>query len=653
MFLALSLLVLFVLLSVSDGSDAEEFEVDGICYDIVDGEATITGTSIELLSNFVFPDYISYSGLNVPVKAIEAGSFVDTTVLNGTIILPGTLEIIMPNSFSNCVGLTSIGIQSGYLSSSSFTNCNDLLNIDIGPNVKYVSGVFFNCYNVESIFFNSSFVTNYEKSLFSTLGSDNDISVTIGDSVTSLNPSIFYGLVNVSIHDGSLGTELVSIGPNVFKNCTFVSGTNTLTINKKVSNIDENAFSNCSNLLELIVVPENTYFSSKNGALYSVNGVNKTLIKVPDLKTGHFVISDVTNRIVDTSFDNCNYITTVSIPSSITTIPLNSFREMEHLEKILVSSDNSVYYDVDGVLCLKDSCKLICFPRNNQNTSYVVPNSIKELSNSSFFRSNLLVNLTIGDHIEHVESNLIVHCSKLRNIYYNSPSSASYLVENSGDDGGYSIYFGDGIRKITTNTIKNDSKLKKIYVNSNPTFFESNSFDNCSSLIEVYFTENLRLLPSNTFANCTNVKTITVPIEYSTKLISAFTESTSVERIVFLGGSSGTGSDINESNRLWAPHFTTSNVRIELSNGVKRLDYSMFAGCYNITELGEIPDSVSYIEDGCFRDTSLTSISVSLNNTTYSSKDGCLFSKLGDIVYWCPGSETTHYFDLELSKVAP
>ena len=294
MFLALSLLVLFVLLSVSDGSDAEEFEVDGICYDIVDGEATITGTSIELLSNFVFPDYISYSGLNVPVKAIEAGSFVDTTVLNGTIILPGTLEIIMPNSFSNCVGLTSIGIQSGYLSSSSFTNCNDLLNIDIGPNVKYVSGVFFNCYNVESIFFNSSFVTNYEKSLFSTLGSDNDISVTIGDSVTSLNPSIFYGLVNVSIHDGSLGTELVSIGPNVFKNCTFVSGTNTLTINKKVSNIDENAFSNCSSLTSITIPSSvttigNNAFDGCSITSLAITGTGEMKILIFHPKMVHYI----------------------------------------------------------------------------------------------------------------------------------------------------------------------------------------------------------------------------------------------------------------------------------------------------------------------------------------------------------------------------
>ena len=118
-------------------------------------------------------------------------------------------------------------------------------------------------------------------------------------------------------------------------------------------------------------------------------------------------IPDGVTIIGDSSFYACKKLSSIGIPVSVTSIGSNafslcytltdifipanvesmvySFENCVNLKSIIVDENNQYFSNDDyGVLFDKDKTILIKYPAGNTRTNYIVPNSVIQISDSSF-----------------------------------------------------------------------------------------------------------------------------------------------------------------------------------------------------------------------------------------------------------------------------
>jgi len=144
-------------------------------------------------------------------------------------------------------------------------------------------------------------------------------SVVIGDSITSIDSWTFGHCINLT--EVNIPNSVVSIGYYAFSGCNNLK---EITIPKSVLSVGR--FGN--NSLETIYVDaDNPNYSSTDGILY--NKLQDTLICCPEKKRGAIIIPNTVKTIEENAFYHCIYLTTVTIPNSVTSIKNYAFADFK------------------------------------------------------------------------------------------------------------------------------------------------------------------------------------------------------------------------------------------------------------------------------------------------------------------------------------
>ena len=168
-------------------------------------------------------------------------------------------------------------------------------------------------------------VTTIGESAFS--GCSNITSVEISNSVTSIGKSAFYGC-NITQID--IPNSITEIGETAFWNCTNL---NSINIPESVISIGAFAFSGCRALTSVSVDSNNKKYDSRNNCNAIIETSTNTLIA----GCQNTIIPDDITRIGG-AFDDCDNLTTIEIPSSITEIQLRAFMSCDQLTSITLPS---------------------------------------------------------------------------------------------------------------------------------------------------------------------------------------------------------------------------------------------------------------------------------------------------------------------------
>jgi len=128
------------------------------------------------------------------------------------------------------------------------------------------------------------------------------------------------------------------------------------------------------------------------------------------------IISTGITEIGNYAFSECNNLKEVVIPDSVTKIATRAFSDSEGLMSILVSEDNAMFSQVEGVLFNKDKTILVTYPAGAEKSVYTVPDTVVEIGPCAFWNSQNLQAIVFPDTLEVIRESAFQNCKQITSV---------------------------------------------------------------------------------------------------------------------------------------------------------------------------------------------------------------------------------------------
>lgn len=186
-------------------------------------------------------------------------------------------------------------------------------------------------------------------------------------------------------------------------------GVDVINVGRNIQKLNSKAFYYMSERIRFVVDANNQYFkSTADGALYSkdmkilysatslndIFVIPNTVEEIADFAFGHTEIKEVSfeensnlTKIGEYAFSSCTQLQSISLPSSVTSIPASAFANTFAVNSITVETGNENFVVEDGILYeLTEGVKtnLLLVAKNDERTSIVVASSIIKTNSYAF-----------------------------------------------------------------------------------------------------------------------------------------------------------------------------------------------------------------------------------------------------------------------------
>lgn len=211
------------------------------------------------------------------------------------------------------------------------------------------------------------------------------------------------GFSVVEIADG-----VKEIGENAFYRSSTL---NSVKIGKSVTSIERRAFSECPALTS-VTLGENLKFI-KTSAFENCTALSN-------------IVLPSSLQVIDSRAFYNTALVSVSVPSSVVNIGEDAFEWIYALKEIKVDEANTVYSDIDGVLCSKTKTVLFRYP-NSKGKTYTVPNTIKKIYDHAFSNCRDLETVVFPASVISFESEIFWGNSNLKSITFLNPEPVNLV----------------------------------------------------------------------------------------------------------------------------------------------------------------------------------------------------------------------------------
>ena len=160
--------------------------------------------------------------------------------------------------------------------------------------------------------------------------------VVLEEGVTSVGKFAFHRAESLS--EVVLPGSLTRIGDASFSGC---SGLASITLPVQVQSVGISNFCTCRSMTEILVDPDNEYFCSIGGALYSKDG--SALIEYPGGRAGEFVVPANTTEIAASALAGAEAVTEVTLPAQMVKIGDKAFEKCSGLNTIRFSGNAPLF----------------------------------------------------------------------------------------------------------------------------------------------------------------------------------------------------------------------------------------------------------------------------------------------------------------------
>ena len=477
-----------------------------------------------------------------------------------------------------------------------------------------------------------------------------------GTEATLRNAANYTGSVTIPAtvtYDG-VTYSVTKIGDNAFSYCF---GLTSVTIPNSVTTIGSSAFSYCSGLTSVTIPNSVTligggafsgtawYDNQPDGLVYAgkvAYGYKGTMPENTSIS-----LEEGTLSIAEYAFAYCTGLTSVTIPSSVTSIGRGAFEGTTWFNN---QPDGLVYagkvaYGYKGTMPENTSISIVegtlgvaqeAFAYCAGLTSVTIPNSVTEIGWSAFSGCSGLTSVTIGNSVTSIGYYAFSYCRGLTSVTI--PNSVTSIGEAAFacSTGLTSVTIPSNVKKIGINAFRECSGLTSVTVPNSVTEIGNYAFSGCSGLTDVCcYAEDVPTTSNNAF-NVSPISTATLHVPAAS--ISAYkaTEPWSgfgtIKAIVdenVISGScgenlnfslnletgvlsiTGTGAMDNYNSNNSAPWYSKRSYikTVNIADGVTSIGSYAFLSSKNLTSVS-IPNSMTSIGDWAFKNSSLTSVTI-------------------------------------------
>ncbi len=590
------------------------FEEESFQYEIVDGEATITGYTGDS-AYVVIPNTLG----GVPVTSIREHAFGGCAMER--VVIPESVTEIGDYAFNWCVNLTRVKIPSNVYSigESAFSSCNALWDVEISEGVKFVGEYAFSGCSVTSI--------------------------KIPSSVKSIGDFAFQYCSNLRDVEISEGVE--SIGEGAFAYCDLW----TIEIPSSVLSIGSGPFAWCDVLSNIVVAAGNPNYYVKDDCLIEkitgkliqgcchvstipngVTSIGKHAFSGNDVLTTLVIPSGVV-EIEEGAFSNCIELTSIEIPSSVAKIGYSAFYNCFNVTNITVAPGNINYYVKGGCLVETETGIL----RKGCNISkIVIPDGVTEIEDYAFEQCRALTSVIFSSTVKVIGTSAFSSCSELTSVEI--PSSVTEIGDFAfgNNDSMVNVKLSEGLTTIGEYAFVNCPGLTSIEIPSSMTEIGERAFAYCSGLTSIEIPLSVTTIGYHAFDGCESLTDIYClayeqPYGWSSEWLGdceatvhwnlyedGVFQYTVINDNAVVVNYIGNGEDVSIPATLdgypvtaigeRAFHKCTGLTSVVIPDRVTSIGKSAFAGCENLKKIN-IPANVTEIEDYAFEEcTGLTSV---------------------------------------------
>ena len=525
-------IVLLMSLLLPATSQAYDFEVDGIYYDINGNEATVARSpNYNYSGDVVIPSSVTYQGTTRTVTAIGNRAFVGCYV--SSVSMPNTILEIDERAFYYCENLTSVTIPNSVVTigQMAFYYCPAMTSAIIGNSVTTIGAyAFYFCENLTNLTLSNSVTTIGDYAF----GSDRSLtSVSIPASVTTIGSNAFTGcsgLERVEITDlaawcnidfGSINANPLYYAQHLYMNGSEVTN---LTIPNTITQIKKYAFRGCLGLTSVTIPYGVTVINS-----YSFTECrNLTSVNIPNsvTKIGYY------------AFSECNSLQSIMIPASVTSIESGAFDATWTVESIVVNSDNPVYDSRDNCNAiietatntLIEGCKNTVIPNTVTTIAYLafsyrysltsinIPNSVTTIESQAFLLCTGLTSFHVPASVVEIGAGAFQGCSSLTNLtvasdnpVFDSRDNCNAVIETATDMlvvGCQSSFVPNTVKKIGAYAFNECKHLTVMDIPDGVTSIGQSAFEECEELRSLYIPATVTEIGNWAFADCMSLNEV-------------------------------------------------------------------------------------------------------------------------------------------------
>lgn len=344
------------------------------------------------------------------------------------------------------------------------------------------------------------------------------------------------------------------------------------------------------------------------------------------------IIEEGMECIDENAFSNCTNLRTVYIPSSIKRIYGNVFANCPNIERIEVAPNNLIYNSDNKCNAiihttnheLISGCKNTLIPStvitignyafkgNNELDSIYIPDGVENINTGAFSGCFNLRNIQLPKSLQHMGTNIFEGCESLhslfipknvRNIEFNPLADCRYLSEIIVDKDNPLFDSRNNCNAIIK-TEKNEliSGCSTTIIPNNVVRIGSNAFSGISELTHITIPENVTKISGGAFKGCPAL--ISIQVDKNNKVYdsrngcNAIIESATHTLVCGCGGTI-----IPENIKVIGPQAfngMTTPQNVSIPKSVTRIEWFAFEYCPTIQQV-IIPGTIRYIGKSAFQ----------------------------------------------------